>query len=67
MTGITNRPDNVEEENQERVQETAEQLPGADTAGSQGKPANKLTDSSVAERGRVSETGAGRGTEHKGH
>ena len=69
MAGITNRPKRVERENQERVEERKDELPDFESVNRPRKdhPMDKDREHDVESRGRVSETGAGRGTEHKGH
>jgi hypothetical protein len=69
MSGITNRPQRVEDENQRRVEDRKDELPEIDAVNRarEDHPLDEDRDQEVDERGRVSETGAGRGTEHKGH
>ena len=69
MTGITNRPKRVERENQERVEERKDELPDFENVNRARKdhPMDKDREDDVASRGRISETGVGRGPEHKGH
>jgi hypothetical protein len=69
MSGITNRPQRLEDENQRRVEDRKDELPQIDGVNRPRKdhPLEKDRDHEVDERGRVSETGAGRGTEQKGH
>jgi hypothetical protein len=69
MTGISNRPEDVEDAGQQRVEARKDQLPEADTVNRLRKdhPADKDRATSADEAGRVAETGAGRGPEHQGH
>jgi hypothetical protein len=66
MTGTTNRPEHVEDENQRRVEAHEEWLAPAELRGKKDHPVGKEQKGPPAERGRASETGAGRGTGHKG-
>jgi hypothetical protein len=65
MAGISNRPEDVEDENQERVEERKAEL-GRESAEGATPPA-KNRDDEPEERGRVTNTGVGRGPEHSGH
>jgi hypothetical protein len=67
MAGTTNRPEHVEDQNQRRVDAHEEQLAPSDMRGKKDHPVGKEQKGAPQERGRVSETGAGRGTQHKGH
>ena len=69
MTGITNRPEPLEDENQQRVEAAKDQLPDVTQVNRPRKdhPLDKDQEEPPAETGRVQETGAGRGLEHKGH
>lgn len=69
MTGITNRPEQVEDEGQQRVEKRKDELPDFENANRPRKdhPIDKDREHDLASRDRISETGAGRGLEHKGH
>lgn len=69
MTGITNRPESIEDENQRRVEETKDQLPDFTQVNRARKDHPVDKDRETGNRGedRVAETGAGRGLDHKGH
>jgi hypothetical protein len=69
MAGITNRPENVERENQERVEERKDELPDFESVNRPRKdhPVDKDRERDIPSRGRISETGVGRGPDHKGH
>ena len=67
MAGITNRPEPVEEENQQRVEARKDELPDMEQVDKHDHPVAKDQEHGVAERDRIAETGAGRGTEHIGH
>jgi hypothetical protein len=69
MTGITNRPEKVEKDNQARVEQTADKLPDIEAVNRPRKDhaMDKDRENDVTERGRISETGAGMGPEKKGH
>ena len=67
MTGITNRPEEIEDARQEIVEENKAKLPPAEQAGEGHEPVAKARDDTPATRGRIAETGAGRGTDHAGH
>lgn len=63
MTGISNKPEDREEERQERVEEQrAELLPPNRRGENNHAPDGKNSDATLPEHGRASETGAGRGT-----
>jgi len=66
---MTNRDQRVEEQNQERVEQRKDELPDFEAVNRARKdhPMDKDRKSDIADRDRISETGAGRGTEHKGH
>jgi hypothetical protein len=67
MTGMTNRPEHVEDENERQVDKHEERLAPPDMRGKKDHPVGKERKDAPEERGRVSETGAGRGTQHQGH
>jgi len=67
MAGITNRPQPEENENQQRVEERKDQLPDLEQVDKKDHPVAKDQESDINARDRVSETGAGRGLDHKGH
>jgi hypothetical protein len=69
MTGITNRPEQIENENQQRVEERKDELPDIEAVNRPRKdhPLDKDREQDVASRDRISETGAGLGPDHKGH
>jgi hypothetical protein len=69
MSGITNRPKPVEDENQERVEQRKDELPDVTAVNRPRKdhPTDKDREHDLESRDRISETGAGRGLEHKGH
>jgi hypothetical protein len=67
MTGITNRPEPVEDANQQRVEQRKDQLPDVEQETKHQHLVGKDQEHPVEERGRINETGAGRGPEHKGH
>ena len=67
MTGTTNRPEHLEGENQRRVEAHEERLAPPEMRGKIDHPVAKEQHDTPAERGRISETGAGRGTRHEGH
>jgi hypothetical protein len=64
MAGITNRPEPLEDENQQRVEERKDQLPDIEQVHRPRKdhPVDKDRERDIESRGRISETGAGRGT-----
>ena len=65
MTGITNRPEPIEDENQQRVEQRKDELPDFEAANRARKdhPIDKDRERDVPSRGRISETGAGRAQE----
>jgi hypothetical protein len=65
MAGISNRPEDVEDQNQERVEERKAELAQESAEGAT-PPAKNQADE-PEERGRVTNTGVGRGPEHSGH
>jgi hypothetical protein len=69
MTGITNRPEPVEDENQQRVEAQKDRLPDFTQVNRARKdhPVDKDQEFPAAEADRVQETGAGRGLDHQGH
>jgi hypothetical protein len=69
MTGITNRPKQEEDANQQRVEERKAELPDTTSVNRPRKdhPMDKDREHDVPSRDRIAETGAGRGTEHQGH
>jgi hypothetical protein len=69
MTGITNRPKSQENEGQRRVEDRKDELPDIEAANRPRKdhPVDKDRERDIDSRGRISETGVGRGPEHKGH
>ena len=69
LAGITNRPDDLDRENQERVERRKDELPDERIANRPRKdhPLDKDREEPIEGRGRIVETGAGRGTDHKGH
>ena len=69
MAGISNRDPKVEKQNQQRVEQRKDELPDIEAVNRPRKdhPVDKDRKDEVAERGRISETGAGRGPEHRGH
>jgi hypothetical protein len=69
MTGITNRPQDAEQENQQRVEERKDELTDIETVNRPRKdhPVDKDRERDIASRGRIAETGVGRGPDHKGH
>ena len=64
MTGITNRPEPIEDENQQRVEQRKDELVDFENVNRARKdhPMDKDQSDQVESRGRISETGAGRGT-----
>jgi len=66
---MTNRDSNLEKQNQQRVEARKGELPDVEQVNRPRKehPMDKDRQGEIAERGRVSETGAGRGLEHQGH
>lgn len=69
MTGITNRPQPEEQQNQQRVEERKDELPDIENVNRPRKdhPMDKDQERDLPSRGRINETGAGRGLDHKGH
>jgi hypothetical protein len=69
MAGITNRPERVEDENQARVERKKDELPDFEAANRPRKdhPVDKDREHDLESRGRIHETGVGRGPDHKGH
>jgi hypothetical protein len=69
MTGMTNRPEHLEEENQERVEAQKDRLPDFEQVNRprQDHPMDRDQEFPPEEAGRVTETGAGRGLDHQGH
>ncbi|MCA1645541.1 MAG: hypothetical protein LC797_08785 [Chloroflexi bacterium] len=69
MTGITNRPQQLENENQQRVEKRADELPDLETVNRPRKdhPVDKDRERDVSSGDRISDTGVGLGPEHKGH
>ena len=69
MAGITNRPEDVEEQNQQRVEKRKDELPDIESVNRPRKdhPLDKDRERDIVSRGRISETGVGRGPDHKGH
>ncbi len=64
---MTNRPDELEDENQRRVEDAKEHLPSPDQVGKKDHPSAENQEFPPEEAGRLNETGVGRGWEHKGH
>jgi hypothetical protein len=69
MTGITNRPQSQEDDNQRRVEERKDELPDVTAVNRPRKdhPVDKDQEHDLEARDRISETGVGRGPDHKGH
>ena len=67
MPGISNRPEPVEEQNQQRVEAQKDRLPDIEQVDKKDHPVAKEQEHDVPSRDRIAETGAGRGTEHQGH
>jgi len=69
MAGITNRPKQAEDENQQRVEQRKDELPDVENVNRPRKdhPMNKDRAQDMASRDRISETGVGLGPDHKGH
>jgi hypothetical protein len=69
MTGITNRPKQIEDDNQQRVEAKKDELPDIENVNRPRKdhPVDKDQERDLASRDRISETGVGRGPDHKGH
>jgi hypothetical protein len=68
MSGITNRPDSVEAENQERVERKKDELTDFTQVNRPRKdhPVDKDRAANVTPEDEVAEPGVGRGTEHIG-
>ena len=69
MTGITNRPHKVEEQNQQRVEAQKNDLPDFEAVNRARKdhPMDKDREFPPEQADRLSETGVGRGPDHQGH
>jgi hypothetical protein len=69
MSGITNRPERLEQEGQQRVEEKKDELPDVEAVNRPRKdhPLDKDREQDIPSRGRIAETGVGLGPEHKGH
>ena len=69
MAGITNRPKQAENENQQRVEQRKDALPDIEAVNRPRKdhPVDKDREQDIASRGRISETGVGLGPDHNGH
>ena len=69
MAGITNRPDKIEEDNQQRVEARKDELVDIEAVNRPRKdhPVDKDRERDVPSRDRISETGVGLGPDHKGH
>jgi hypothetical protein len=69
MAGITNRPDDLEHENQQRVERRKDDLPDIETVNRPRKDhaVDKDRVDELPDRGRISDTGVGLGPDHKGH
>ncbi len=69
MTGITNHPEKEEQERQQIVERNKDRLPDFEAVNRPRKdhPMDKDQEEGLEGRGRVSETGAGRGLDHSGH
>ncbi len=68
MTGISNRPEPVEEANQEYVEAHKDHLAPPAQRGKKGHPVSRNTSGdTLPDEGRAFETGVGRGPEHGGH
>jgi hypothetical protein len=69
MTGMTNRPEHVEEENQQRVEAQKDHLPDFEQVNRprQDHPMDRDQEFPPEESDRMNETGAGRGWDHQGH
>jgi hypothetical protein len=68
-TGISNRPKAEEDARQARVDAREDELPDIEAANRPRKdhPVDKDRETDLASRGRIFETGVGRGPDHKGH
>ena len=66
---MTNRPKKVERENQKRVERQKDKLPDFESTNRPRKdhPMDKDRERDLESRGRISETGVGRGPDHQGH
>ena len=67
MAGITNRPEPVEDDNQQRVEARKDQLPDVEQQTKHQHLVGKDQEEPLNVRDRLSETGAGRGPTHHGH
>jgi hypothetical protein len=69
MPGISNRDERIENEGQQRIEKRKDELPDFEAVNRARKdhPMDKDRAHDVPGRDRISETGAGRGTDHKGH
>ena len=69
MAGITNRPKEAEDEGQQRVEEQKDELTDFENVNRARKdhPMDKDREHDLESRGRIHETGVGRGLDHKGH
>ena len=67
MVGITNKDPREEQARQEIVEHNKAELPPEDMAVTEHGPVGKNKANEPESRGRVAETGAGRGLEHEGH
>jgi hypothetical protein len=67
MAGITNRPQRVEDQNQERVEARKHELPDLEQQTKHQHLVGKDKEHDVEGRDRIAETGAGRGPDHEGH
>jgi hypothetical protein len=69
MSGITNRPESLENENQQRVEARKDELPDFEVANRPRKdhPLDKDRSEPLEDRGRPDLPGIGQGAEHKGH
>ena len=69
MAGITNRPKRDDRDNQQRVEERKDELPDFENVNRARKdhPVDKDREHDIESRGRIHETGVGRGADHKGH
>jgi hypothetical protein len=69
MSGITNRPEQIEEENQQRVEQRKDELTDIEAVNRPRKdhPVDKDRERDIPSRDRISETGVGLGPDHHGH
>ena len=67
MTGITNKPEPEEDARQAKTQAKKESLMPPHMAGDKNEVPGKNRGDAADDPGRTVETGAGRGTDHKGH